>query len=133
MSARAVIETLFRGTPEPERNPRPRDFGAVFLSKKREQAQQYGQHVASYETGLLQLLDTSSPEACAAVEEFRGEPFSSDLEWADAWPSFFMFPEADFMAFLNSKGWDGFATDDDVAIGDPSVLRSGAVDALQKP
>jgi len=122
MSAQAIVETiLYRGTPEPETEPKLRDFGAVFLSKDRAAAQQYGAHVGRYKIPKLKMLDANSLEARDLAEEYSQQMISNE-DWDDVWASFFMFPTADFMMFLRTKGYRGFTAGSDVAVGDPSVL-----------
>ena len=114
---------VFRGSPELEKFPKLRDFGAVFSATDEATAGQYGKHVSRYDIkDPSTLLDTSTPQAKSLVEEFSGEKFS-DVDYEDAaFPAHYMFPTKRFAAFLEGKGFTGIRTGRDVGVFNPASL-----------
>ena len=119
------VATLYRGTPEPESTPRPRDFAAVFFSTSPEAARQYGEHIAEYEIPMdwLHVLDIDSPEAASLSKEFlkgwtdkAGWDGDNPDDLEDFMMNYWMYPEKGWVRFLTNKGFVGTSIGGDLAL-----------------
>ena len=118
------VATLYRGTPGPERTPRPRAFAAVFFSIDPKAARQYGSHVTKYEIPMdwLHVLDIDGPEAIPLAKEYmemegwdKQGPLSLDFI-DDFMANYFLFPEKGWVRFLIDKGFVGTSIGGDLAL-----------------
>ena len=121
---------LYRGTPYPEDEPRPRDFAGVFFSKDPEVASQYGDYVQVYEVGPQKLLHIDDPDTPVLVSGF------ADASDEETIVDLFMFPDEDWARYLRGMGYTGTRIGRDVFLAWPFkaelVERISAHEAARK-
>lgn len=104
---------LYRGTPYPEDEPRPRDFAGVFFSEDPEVASQYGPYVQIYEVGPQKLLNIDDLDTPALVSTF------ADASDEETIVNLFMFPDEAWTGFLREMGYTGTKIGRDVFLAWP--------------
>lgn len=135
---------LYRGAPEIDRTPQPREYGAAFFTRDSSYAASYGPVVNAYNAAglnFLNLKDGQNPKAVALVERFfrqYGEQFikSNPLYPMDTTIQseddiyrkalLFLFPTPDWIEFLTKMGYDGTINDDkssDIVVIDTGKLE----------
>ena len=115
---------LYRGTPEPERHPKPREYAAVFFTPEKRYAATYGPWVHTYEVGKQRILDSASPEAFELVRRFTStgtdfdqEPVKQDVE------ELFFHPIMKLVRFLSKYGYTGTEVGGNIGLWDLKKVR----------
>ena len=117
--------TVFRGTPEPEDHPQPRDFAAAFFSADPSAAAQYGKVLQKYEVDMSRekILDIDDRLTPRLVREGMGRGLEDPGDLEDTTVQAFMFPWKDWVDFLKSKGYTGTSIGMDLALFDTSRIK----------
>jgi hypothetical protein len=129
---------VYRGSPEPEDMPTPRDFPGVYVSADPESAAQYGQvaeYVIPHGTKIIDFdnLDPNSIEAglTRAYLVGKGVSIPEDPREFDILTSELHsqlagelgIDASDYPAFMQQLGFQGSRNGKDIFLYDPSVLK----------
>lgn len=113
---------LYRGTPEPEAIPRPREYAAVFFAPTVELAAEYGEFVQKYKVGRQRILNFGTPAARRLVFGFTGHRPARDHH-DELELDLFWHPTAKWVRFVLKAGYSATAFGGDIAVFDLSGLR----------
>lgn len=129
---------LYRGTPRPERSPRPRRYACAFFSPDRDHAAEYGEFVQKYRLPRQRILEFGSDEALGIVLQFTGHrPSRTHNDEVEL--DLFWHPTRRWKDFVASFGYTATAMGWNVCIFDASqaelleswrALQSGRYERL---
>jgi hypothetical protein len=113
---------LYRGTPEPEEEPKPRRYAAVFFSPNLEFSAEYGDFIQKYKIGRQRILEFGSSAARKIVYEFTGHKPARDHN-DEVELDLFWHPKKAWVKFVLEAGYTATAMGWNIAIFDLSGLQ----------
>jgi len=118
---------LYRGTPEPECEPRPRDFPCIYFTPSFAVARDYAAGPApgwiqEYRVRTVALLDFSSQEAKVLGRVFAEDPNLGGNDLNDVLWGLFLYPTEDWVQFLQGNGYRGTKTSIEWCIWNPELI-----------
>ena len=106
---------LYRGTPEPEGRPRPREYAAVFFAPNIEYASEYGKFVQKYDVGRQRILNFGGPSSRKIVFSFTGRRPARDHNDEEEM-DLFWHPTKEWVRFVMKAGYTGTAFGSNICI-----------------
>lgn len=113
---------LYRGTPEPEDVPRPREYAAVFFAPLLELAAEYGNFVQKYRIGRQRILNFGTPAASRIVFKVTGHRPARDHN-DEVELDIFWHPTKEWVRAVLRAGYTATAFGGDIAVFDLSGLK----------